>query len=327
MGGGDHRNLGLRWRAVAGHGATAWHCRGGSAGTRSGLHSGKSLGIQRRTRPYWKPAARTASGANSNCIQCALRLASPQALQALRQRGLRLLFLTNNSSKSRRQYLRKFQSLGIQAAPEEVVPTSYTAAAYLRSISFAQRALVLGTEGMAHEMEEAGIDYCTWEQLCSSSGSSGSDSGSMAAGAGSGGSGSELAELERKWTAEGFGGLQLDPDIGAVVVGWCVGQGMLPVCRSFPYAFAAPSSQHSWREAVNSCSTATPLPLCFDCGCSVPAWLSSWMLQYNNSLAAVPSRQGPHLQLRQALPGVDAAAGAAWLPLCGHQSGLGRSHG
>lgn len=143
-----------------------------------------------------------------------------EALQALRQRGLRLLFLTNNSSKSRRQYLRKFQSLGIQAASEEVVPTSYTAAAYLRSISFAQRALVLGTEGMAHEMEEAGIDYCTWEQLCSSSGSSGSDSGSMAAGAGSGGSGSELAELERKWTAEGFGGLQLDPDIGAVVVGW-----------------------------------------------------------------------------------------------------------
>ncbi|KAL4450044.1 hypothetical protein ABPG77_010713 [Micractinium sp. CCAP 211/92] len=151
-----------------------------------------------------------------------------EALQCLRRRGLRLLFLTNNSSKSRRQYLRKFESLGIQAAPEEVVPTSYAAAAYLRSIGFAQRALVLGTEGMAQEMEEAGIDYCTWEQLCSSSGSGGgggdgsgsSSGGSTDADASGSSSGSELAELERAWTAEGFGGLRLDPEIGAVVVGW-----------------------------------------------------------------------------------------------------------
>ncbi len=110
------------------------------------------------------------------------------------------------------------------------MPTSYAAAAYLRSIGFAQRALVLGTEGMAHEMEEAGIDYCTWEQLCSSCGSccgggggSGSSSGgSTDADASGSSSGSELAELERAWTAEGFGGLRLDPEIGAVVVGWCV---------------------------------------------------------------------------------------------------------
>lgn len=137
-----------------------------------------------------------------------------QALQRLRQRGLRLLFLTNNSSKSRRQYLRKFAALGIQAAPEEVVPTSYAAAAYLASIGFDRRALVLGTAGMAHEMEEAGIDYCTWEQLCSSS------DGSSDADAGGGSSGGELAALEQAWSAEGFGGLRLDPAIGAVVVGW-----------------------------------------------------------------------------------------------------------
>ncbi|KAL4452359.1 hypothetical protein ABPG75_008021 [Micractinium tetrahymenae] len=149
-----------------------------------------------------------------------------EALQRFRRRGLRLLFLTNNSSKSRRQYLRKFRSLGIEAAPEEVVPTSYAAAAYLRSIGFAKRALVLGTEGMGHEMQEAGIDYCTWEQLCSSGGSGGSRDGSgggstdAEAAYASCSSGSELAELERAWTADGFGGLRLDPDIGAVVVGW-----------------------------------------------------------------------------------------------------------
>ena len=48
---------------------------------------------------------------------CARRL---QALQALRRQGKRLLFVTNNSSKSRKQYVAKFRSLGLEVAAEEV---------------------------------------------------------------------------------------------------------------------------------------------------------------------------------------------------------------
>lgn len=43
-----------------------------------------------------------------------------QALAALRQQGRRLLFVTNNSSKSRQQYVKKFASLGFEAHPDEV---------------------------------------------------------------------------------------------------------------------------------------------------------------------------------------------------------------
>jgi ribonucleotide monophosphatase NagD (HAD superfamily) len=43
-----------------------------------------------------------------------------QALQVIRKLGKRLLFLTNNATKSRKAYQQKFASLGIECAPEEV---------------------------------------------------------------------------------------------------------------------------------------------------------------------------------------------------------------
>jgi ribonucleotide monophosphatase NagD (HAD superfamily) len=131
-----------------------------------------------------------------------------QALLHFRSLGKRLLFLTNNSSKSRRQYRSKFEALGIQVAPEEIVPTSYAAAAYLKSIGFAEvsaaegkKVFLVGNEGVAQELEAAGIPHTTFEQVASS--------GDSAA-----------AALRQRWTAEGFAELQLDRSIGAVVVGW-----------------------------------------------------------------------------------------------------------
>ncbi len=44
----------------------------------------------------------------------------PQALRAFRAAGKRLLFVTNNSSKSRAQYVDKFRGLGLDVAAEEV---------------------------------------------------------------------------------------------------------------------------------------------------------------------------------------------------------------
>lgn len=43
-----------------------------------------------------------------------------QALRAFRSAGKRLLFVTNNSSKSRAQYVDKFRGLGLEVAAEEV---------------------------------------------------------------------------------------------------------------------------------------------------------------------------------------------------------------
>ena len=149
-----------------------------------------------------------------------------QALQHFRRAGKRLLFLTNNSSKSRVQYLAKFKALGIEATFEEVVPTSYAAAAYLQSVGFDRTVFLVGNEGVAQELEAAGISHRTWEDVCSS-GSGGEGGGG---GGGSDGGGNCAAALREQWTAEAFAGLQLDPSFGAVVVGWDPGFTYAKLC-------------------------------------------------------------------------------------------------
>ena len=52
----------------------------------------------------------------------------PGVLDALRQlrdkQGKALLFVTNNSSKSRSQYASKFKALGLDVSPEEILPVA-----------------------------------------------------------------------------------------------------------------------------------------------------------------------------------------------------------
>ena len=54
----------------------------------------------------------------------------------LRAMGKRLIFVTNNSTKSRAGYLNKFLGLGLEITAEEVFSSSFAAAAYLDSIDF-----------------------------------------------------------------------------------------------------------------------------------------------------------------------------------------------
>ena len=56
---------------------------------------------------------------------------SPPHLQ-----GKKLVFVTNNSTKSRAGYLGKFTKLGLKVSAEEIYSSSYAAAAYLESIDF-----------------------------------------------------------------------------------------------------------------------------------------------------------------------------------------------
>lgn len=50
--------------------------------------------------------------------------------------GKKLVFVTNNSTKSRKGYLGKFTGLGLKVQAEEIYSSSYAAAAYLESINF-----------------------------------------------------------------------------------------------------------------------------------------------------------------------------------------------
>ncbi|GMH05221.1 hypothetical protein Nepgr_007061 [Nepenthes gracilis] len=81
-----------------------------------------------------------------------------QTLEMLRSKGKKLAFVTNNSTKSRRQYAKKFHSLGISVPEDEIFCSSFAASMYLKSINFPQdkKVYAFGEEGMLEELELAG---------------------------------------------------------------------------------------------------------------------------------------------------------------------------
>jgi hypothetical protein len=75
----------------------------------------------------------------------------PETLDMLHAMGKRLVFVTNNSTKSRKQYAKKFDSLGLNVAEEEIFASSFAAAAYLKSVNFpSNKKLELTQAGISH---------------------------------------------------------------------------------------------------------------------------------------------------------------------------------
>ncbi|GAB2224750.1 hypothetical protein Droror1_Dr00005520 [Drosera rotundifolia] len=82
-----------------------------------------------------------------------------ETLELLRSKGKQLVFVTNNSSKSRRKNAEKFHSLGISVSEDEIFSSSFAAAMYLKSIDFPkdQKVYVIGMDGILEELELAGF--------------------------------------------------------------------------------------------------------------------------------------------------------------------------
>ncbi|KAG0569607.1 hypothetical protein KC19_6G102300 [Ceratodon purpureus] len=85
----------------------------------------------------------------------------PETLDLLRSMGKRLVFVTNNSTKSRKQYGKKFESLGLSVSEEEIFASSFAAAAYLKSIKFPtdKKVYIIGEAGIQLELKQAGVNY------------------------------------------------------------------------------------------------------------------------------------------------------------------------
>ncbi|KAI9014790.1 HAD-like domain-containing protein [Gaertneriomyces semiglobifer] len=85
-----------------------------------------------------------------------------EVLDLLRQKGKRILFVTNNSTKSRSAYLKRFQSLDIHASVDEIFGSSYAAAYYISNVlNFPKdkKVYVCGMAGIREELESEGIAY------------------------------------------------------------------------------------------------------------------------------------------------------------------------
>ena len=117
----------------------------------------------------------------------------PETIAMLREMGKRLIFVTNNSTKSRAGYLKKFLGLGLEITAEEVFSSSFAAAAYLDSIDFPKdkKAYVIGETGILEELDGVGVSYLGGE-----------------------------ADADKKVTLASGQLMEHDPDVGAVIVGF-----------------------------------------------------------------------------------------------------------
>jgi HAD superfamily hydrolase (TIGR01450 family) len=79
-------------------------------------------------------------------------------LALLKELGIGCTFLTNNSSKSARDYLAHLEKIGIKATPGELYTSTMATIEHLQALSPAPRRLfVLGTASMREELAQAGF--------------------------------------------------------------------------------------------------------------------------------------------------------------------------
>lgn len=110
--------------------------------------------------------------------------------------GKKVIFCSNNSTKSRKDFYDRFASQGLQVNMEDIYSSAYTTAAYIRSLPRAvfdpatQAAFVMGFTGILEELRLRGVQALDGSKV-----------------------------VPPNTTLADVAGATLDPRIGAVVVG------------------------------------------------------------------------------------------------------------
>ena len=141
-----------------------------------------------------------------------------------------MLFVTNNASKSRRSYVSRFSGLGLEGVSEkEVISSSYAAAAYLHSLGFKKKVFLIGNIGLEEELRLHHIPFVGGESSPSVTPFMGDTEAMLNLKA----SVSQCMGYRMTLNPHRFRHdknsiefvcvrfiIKVDPDIGAVVVGW-----------------------------------------------------------------------------------------------------------
>lgn len=111
------------------------------------------------------PCARTADGGPPGVLWSGDE-AFPgvvDTLQLLRARGKRTVFVTNNSTKSRAEYVKKLTALGIPSDVEDVFGSAYSSAVYIARIlqlpPGRRKVFVIGEAGVEAELAAEGVSF------------------------------------------------------------------------------------------------------------------------------------------------------------------------
>eukprot|EP01064_Diplonema_japonicum_P021231 TRINITY_DN30779_c0_g1_i1.p1 TRINITY_DN30779_c0_g1~~TRINITY_DN30779_c0_g1_i1.p1 ORF type:complete len:311 (+),score=81.07 TRINITY_DN30779_c0_g1_i1:50-934(+) len=77
-----------------------------------------------------------------------------EAIKELQDTGKRVLFVSNNSTKDRSEYVAKFAKMGITVKEEEVFSSGYATAKYLESLGSVKKIYMIGQNGLQNELEK-----------------------------------------------------------------------------------------------------------------------------------------------------------------------------
>jgi 4-nitrophenyl phosphatase len=146
---------------------------------------------------------------------------SVPTLEMLRKKGKQVVFVTNNSTKSREDYRKKLESMGIPASVEEVFGSSYSAAIYISRIlpqshpelKKRNKVFVVGEIGIETELDSEGLPHL-----------GGTDPAYRR----------DVTPDEYKLLAAGDPKV-LDPDVGVVLVGLDFHFNYLKMCYAYHY--------------------------------------------------------------------------------------------
>ena len=80
-----------------------------------------------------------------------------ELLETIKRQGKRYLFMTNNSSKSVEDYIKKLAKLGIDAEYSDFITSSQATALYLKDTCPNEKLYVCGTESLKQELRNSGF--------------------------------------------------------------------------------------------------------------------------------------------------------------------------
>lgn len=133
-----------------------------------------------------------------------------ETLDMLRNQGKKVIFVTNNSTKSRTAYKAKLSSMGINADIEEIFGSAYASAVYIKRVLKlppTKKVYVIGESGIEEELESEGIRFC---------------------------GGTDPAE-RRPIKPEDYNDMRPDPSVGAVLCGLDTHINYLKLSRAYQY--------------------------------------------------------------------------------------------
>lgn len=86
-------------------------------------------------------------------------------LHAVENSGRKLLYFTNNTSRSRQSYIEKLARIGFPVTPEQLITAADCTAAYLQQHNLGPDLYLIGTRDLARDFTAAG--FCCWsEERC-----------------------------------------------------------------------------------------------------------------------------------------------------------------